>query len=95
MGSYSSFRYSIATAPTGPLSLDAVRTMLDETAAAGRTFPSLASTVRAMLGVAGGLGGAANDDGHRSAQPVEYSINVTNTVWRKRCCTAFSFLCLS
>ena len=37
--SYSSFKYGLASAPTGPLSLDAVRDMVAQTKADGRTFP--------------------------------------------------------
>jgi beta-D-xylosidase 4 len=39
--SYTTFTYSVAAAPTGAVSLDAVRDMLAATKAAGRTFPSL------------------------------------------------------
>lgn len=37
--SYSTFKYGLESAPTGPVSLDAVRDMVAETKAGGRTFP--------------------------------------------------------
>lgn len=37
--SYSSFKYGLASAPTSPVSLDAVRNMVAQTKADGRTFP--------------------------------------------------------
>ena len=37
--SYSTFSYSLASAPTGPVSLDAARAMIAQTKADGRTFP--------------------------------------------------------
>jgi pre-mRNA-splicing factor SYF2/beta-D-xylosidase 4 len=37
--SYSTFSYSLASAPTGPVSLDTARAMIAQTKADGRTFP--------------------------------------------------------
>jgi hypothetical protein len=62
--SYTSWHYSLAMAPTGPVSLSALRSIVAQTLAANRTFVAR----EAILAAA-----------HAAPPPATYVVNVTNT----------------